>query len=92
MVQGHIWECITLAALLCSYNPHDYYEKNPELKLAIDQIASGYFSPSQPELFTDISNSLMYNDRYAAYVGILTTCVVYVLQEFICNTNKCWPQ
>ena len=52
-----------LIALLCSYNPHEYYEKNPELKQAIDQIGGGYFSPSQPGLFTDISNSLMYNDR-----------------------------
>ncbi|KAK2192447.1 hypothetical protein NP493_31g04009 [Ridgeia piscesae] len=46
------------------YKPLDYYEKLPELQLAIDQIAGGYFSPSQPNLFKDISNSLMYNDRF----------------------------
>jgi len=53
----------TVGVLLCSYKPLDYYEKLPELQLAIDQIAGGYFSPSQPNLFKDISNSLMYNDR-----------------------------
>ena len=33
------------------YRPHDHYEKSPELKQALDHIASGYFSREDPELF-----------------------------------------
>ena len=46
------------------YNSKEYYEKLPELKLAIDQIASGYFSPEDPNLFKDIANMLINHDRY----------------------------
>lgn len=42
----------------------DYYNREPELKQAIDQIGSGFFSPEDPNLFKDICNSLQYHDRY----------------------------
>lgn len=45
------------------YNPRHYYDSNPELKLAMDQIAGGHFSPEDPNLFRDIVNSLLNNDR-----------------------------
>jgi len=41
------------------YRARDFYEKNAELKQAIDQISSGYFSPENPLLFADIIDSLM---------------------------------
>ncbi|XP_013388571.1 glycogen phosphorylase, muscle form isoform X1 [Lingula anatina] len=46
------------------YQPKDYYERNHELKLAIDQISGGYFSPENVNLFKDVANSLLYNDRF----------------------------
>ncbi|PIK49765.1 putative glycogen phosphorylase, brain form [Apostichopus japonicus] len=46
------------------YNPRDYYEKNSELKQAIDQIQGGFFCPNEPEAFKDIVNSLLYHDTY----------------------------
>jgi len=46
------------------YNSMDYYNKNPELKQAIDQIASGYFSPEDPNMFRDIANMLLHHDRF----------------------------
>ncbi|MFN3386509.1 MAG: glycogen/starch/alpha-glucan phosphorylase, partial [Candidatus Thermochlorobacter sp.] len=46
------------------YQPWMYYEQNPELKQVIDMIASGYFSPSQPDLFRPIVNSLLQGDHY----------------------------
>lgn len=49
------------------YNPMDYYQKNPELKLAIDMIGNGYFSKSQPDLFKPIVNSLL-NDGDCYFV------------------------
>uniref|UniRef100_A0A8C0QMD2 Alpha-1,4 glucan phosphorylase n=1 Tax=Chelonoidis abingdonii TaxID=106734 RepID=A0A8C0QMD2_CHEAB len=35
------------------YNAQEYYDKLPELKQAIDQIKSGFFSPKQPDLFNE---------------------------------------
>ncbi|CAD5113172.1 DgyrCDS2361 [Dimorphilus gyrociliatus] len=47
-----------------AYKPYDYYEKDPELKQVIDQIAGGFFSPENPDMFKDVANSLMHNDKY----------------------------
>lgn len=46
------------------YNPREYYEKNPELKKAIDQIRDGYFSPGEPRLFQPIVDALLQRDEY----------------------------
>jgi len=47
------------------YNPREYYEKNAELKLAIDQIQGGFFSPEEPNLFSDIIGALLdHGDHY----------------------------
>uniref|UniRef100_A0A665US43 Alpha-1,4 glucan phosphorylase n=1 Tax=Echeneis naucrates TaxID=173247 RepID=A0A665US43_ECHNA len=43
------------------YNAEEYYNRLPELKQAIDQIAGGFFSPKQPDLFKEIIQS--YYDR-----------------------------
>jgi len=51
-------------ALRHHYQPWEYYNANPELKQAIDMIANGYFSPSQPDLFRPITNSLLQGDTY----------------------------
>ncbi|OGS91997.1 MAG: glycogen phosphorylase [Gallionellales bacterium GWA2_60_18] len=48
-----------VAALRSSgYNPWDYYHANGDLKWALDMIASGYFSPEQPNLFQPLTNNL----------------------------------
>ncbi len=41
------------------YHAREFYEKNPELKQAIDQINNGYFSPENPGLFNDVVSSLL---------------------------------
>ena len=47
------------------YQPRDVYEKNPELKMALDQIRDGFFSPNDPGRFRAIYDSLInYGDRY----------------------------
>ncbi|ELT95261.1 hypothetical protein CAPTEDRAFT_163682 [Capitella teleta] len=46
------------------YNSQEYYERIPELKQAVDQIAGGYFSPENPEMFRDIANTLLHGDRF----------------------------
>uniref|UniRef100_A0A672Q6I4 Alpha-1,4 glucan phosphorylase n=1 Tax=Sinocyclocheilus grahami TaxID=75366 RepID=A0A672Q6I4_SINGR len=49
------------------YNASEYYNHMPELKQAIDQIAGGFFSPKQPDLFKDIVNMLMHHDRFKVF-------------------------
>ncbi len=57
------------------YNPLDYYARNPELKAAIDAIATGVFSPDDPQRFQPIVASLLTRDEfllladYADYVA-----------------------
>uniref|UniRef100_A0AC35TNM7 Alpha-1,4 glucan phosphorylase n=1 Tax=Rhabditophanes sp. KR3021 TaxID=114890 RepID=A0AC35TNM7_9BILA len=56
------------------YNAQDFINKNPELKLAVEQIESGYFTPDEPHLFKELANNIKYHDRflvcadYEAYV------------------------
>jgi starch phosphorylase len=58
------------------YNPWNYYHTNTELKWALDMIASGYFSPEQPDRFRPIVDNLTHGGDsyllladYAAYVA-----------------------
>jgi len=44
------------------YHARSIYEKNSELRQAIDQIQSGFFSPENPQLFQDVVDSLLRND------------------------------
>ena len=48
------------------YNPWDHYHANPELRQALDMMASGYFSPDDPGRFQPLVDSLLVGgDRYA---------------------------
>lgn len=49
------------------YNPWDYYHSNPELKLVIDRISSGFFSHGDPNLFKPLLDSLLYRDEYLLF-------------------------
>jgi len=58
------------------YNPRDYYQRQPELKKALDMIGDGFFSPGNPELFKPLLDALLnHGDQYllladyAAYVA-----------------------
>ena len=55
-----------VAALRASgYRPADYYHANGELRQAIDMIASGYFSPEEPDRFKGlVDNLLAHGDHY----------------------------
>jgi len=58
------------------YNPWEHYHGNEELKYALDMIASGYFSPGQPDRFQPIVHTLTREGDhyllladYAAYIA-----------------------
>ncbi|MGV3743274.1 MAG: glycogen/starch/alpha-glucan phosphorylase, partial [Burkholderiaceae bacterium] len=47
------------------YHPREIYEGNPELKLALDQIHDGHFSPDEPGRFQIIFDALVhFGDHY----------------------------
>jgi starch phosphorylase len=46
------------------YRPRGIYESNPELREAIDLIASGFFSNGDRELFRPLVESLLDRDDY----------------------------
>uniref|UniRef100_A0A2R8PHY7 Alpha-1,4 glucan phosphorylase n=1 Tax=Callithrix jacchus TaxID=9483 RepID=A0A2R8PHY7_CALJA len=49
------------------YNAREYYDRLPELKQAVDQISSGFFSPKEPDCFKDVVNMLMHHDRFKVF-------------------------
>ena len=53
-----------VSAIRSSYNPRDYYVKDPILKQAIDLIREGFFSPEEPDLFKALMDGLLNEDRY----------------------------
>ena len=58
-----------VAALKASgYSPRDYVERNAELQQALDQIASGYFSLGDKDLFRPIVDNLLNHDPYLVTV------------------------
>ncbi|MDA8083200.1 MAG: glycogen/starch/alpha-glucan phosphorylase [Nitrospiraceae bacterium] len=46
------------------YDPGKYYGENPDLRLALDMIAGGYFCRTHPELFRPVVDSLLRHDPY----------------------------
>ena len=50
-----------------SYNPREYYDSDPELREAVDLIASGAFSRGDTNLFKPLVDSLLYGDPYLLF-------------------------
>ncbi|MDE2857612.1 MAG: glycogen/starch/alpha-glucan phosphorylase [Chloroflexota bacterium] len=46
------------------YHPWHYYERNDDLRMAIDWIANGQFSSGDTRLFRPIVDSLLHHDEY----------------------------
>src|SRR5690242_19552660 len=47
------------------YDPVHLYERDPMLRTVLDQIASGFFSPEEPDRFRPIVDALLHQgDRY----------------------------
>jgi starch phosphorylase len=56
-----------MAKKAAGYNPWDYYNNNPELKLVIDRLSSGFFSHGDADLFKPLVDSLLYHDEYLLF-------------------------
>jgi starch phosphorylase len=53
-----------IAARAAGYDPHRFYEKDAELRRAIDAIASGVFSRDEPGRFQPLVEALLGYDQY----------------------------
>src|SRR5512139_3765049 len=49
------------------YDPRQYYDSDPELRDAVDQISSGSFSGGDRNLFKPLVDSLWYGDPYLLF-------------------------
>lgn len=47
-----------------AYNPMDYYNRNESLRKVVDMIGTGFFCPSQPDLFRSLMDALLYHGDY----------------------------
>ncbi len=64
-----------VARLRPSYVSRDYYNKDPEIKMAIDMIRSNVFSLLEPGLFDPIVRNLLdYNDYYMLLADLKDYC------------------
>ena len=83
----------TVGLLCCSYRPREYYEKDPDLKRAVDQIHDGYFLPSQPDCFHHLTDHLLNHDRCVVYRTDRQTDRQiphhYVLEQTLAVTFRC---
>jgi starch phosphorylase len=71
------------------YHPGEYYDRNPDLKKIIDMIDSGYFSPSNPELFKPIIRTLLGTDPFLVMADFdsYVRCQERVSQEFLAQED-----
>jgi starch phosphorylase len=67
------------------YRPAEYYERNPDLKKIIDMISSGYFSPSNQDLFKPIVESLLGVDSFLVLADFdaYVRCQARVSKEYL---------
>ncbi|MGC6359250.1 glycogen/starch/alpha-glucan phosphorylase [Bisgaard Taxon 45] len=49
------------------YRPFEYYQNDEELRKVVDQIVSGCFSPTDPNRYHQLLQSLQYHDYYQAF-------------------------
>ena len=69
------------------YNPLSYYYRNPELKVVVDMIGNGYFSPQQPQLFRPLVDNLLHHGDHYLLLADFTSyanCQERVSQAY-CN-------
>jgi starch phosphorylase len=56
------------------YSPAEYYSRDPELKAAVDMIASGHFLPDEPGAFRPLIDELLGSDRYMVLADYRAYC------------------
>uniref|UniRef100_A0A673BVB7 Alpha-1,4 glucan phosphorylase n=1 Tax=Sphaeramia orbicularis TaxID=375764 RepID=A0A673BVB7_9TELE len=76
------------------YDAREFYERLPELKLAVDQIQNGFFNPEKPDLFKDLVDMLLNHDRFKVFADFesYVSCQDRVSLLFQVKNPRAWTQ
>jgi starch phosphorylase len=74
------------------YLPSAFYESNPQLKAALDLIASGAFSGGNPYVFEPIVSNLLYHDRFMALADFEDYVRVQAVVEQRYEDQEAWTR
>jgi starch phosphorylase len=74
------------------YNPKQYYDSDPELREAVDQISSGSFSRGDKNLFKPLIDSLLYDDPYLLFADYRTYVERQEQVSFAYKDQAKWTQ
>ncbi|KAH0501982.1 Glycogen phosphorylase, brain form [Microtus ochrogaster] len=74
------------------YNAREFYERLPELRQAVDQISSGFFSPKDPDCFKDVVNMLMYHDRFKVFADYEAYIQCQAQVDHLYRNSKEWTK
>jgi starch phosphorylase len=75
------------------YRPRDYYERNLDLKLALDQIQSVHFSPGQPGRFDALVSGLLdHGDHYQLLADFDSYCRVQMEVDALYRQSDAWQR
>jgi starch phosphorylase len=74
------------------YNPQEYYQSNPELKRALDAIATGHFSRGDTKLFAPIIELLLYRDDYLLLVDYASYIEVQEQAAQVYRDTAAWTR
>ena len=80
-----------VAMLRPTYRSRDWYEKDPEIREAVDMIRRNVFSVSEPGLFDPIVRSLLdYNDYYMLLADLRSYCEAQDRVDATYRTTDRW--
>ena len=80
-----------VAKLRPSYRSRDFYESDPEIKLALDMIKGNIFSLLEPGLYDPIVRSLLdYNDYYMVLADLKSYCEAQDRVDAAYRDKKRW--
>jgi glycogen phosphorylase len=74
------------------YHPWEYVEANTELKEALNQIRSGFFSKGDQEIFRPLVNSLMSHDDYLACADFASYVAAQERVDAAYRDHKKWTK
>ena len=76
-----------------SYNPEEYYNEDPDLKLALDMIKDSYFNFYEPGIFQPIFDNLVYRgDKYCLLADFRSYIEAQAKVSKVFNSKKKWAQ
>ena len=74
------------------YRPRDWYNGNPTLKRAVDAIAAGVFSRSDPGLFRPLMDALLYHDEYMVFADFQAYLDCQARVEQVYRDSETWTR